>query len=388
MALDSVWGHRGGRRRNRWLRDRAYPWYFDAEAQRDPQPARVFQPEQSLGPSRRTSPHTRKGRHMIHSNSPAQDPHTPGCFVGIDVASRHLDVYDSKRRSHRRFGNDAAGIRELVKQVAALDPLRIVLEASGGYERPVADSLADAGLPVCRVNARRVREFARADGILAKTDRIDAAVLARFAQRMKTRIHTVRPATEKRLGELSLRHEQLTRLSVTEQNRLARCACPEVAESIRCILSAVKAQIRSVLRQIKSLLRRVPGLARKRAVLLSTPGVGEVTAHTLLARLPELGRLSRRQIAALAGLAPYNDESGDRSGKRRIFAGRPLVRCKLYMATLTAIRFNPPIARHYRQLVDKGKPPKVALTACMRKLLVILNTMICNDQLWKDPENA
>jgi len=319
---------------------------------------------------------------MQHPSSPVAEFHPDACFVGIDVSSRHLDVYDTVEQIPRRFPNSRRAIAQLVARLLALRPVRIVLEASGGYERTPAGALAQAALPVCVVNPRQVRDFARACGILGKTDRIDARVLALFARQIPTRLQPLPDAQARQLADLCTRYRQLLELKKAEGNRLAQCRSPHLENSIRAVLRCLKEQIQLLLQQIAHRLKAVPAWSRIQKIVTSVPGVGDITCHTVVAYLPELGRLNRRRIAALVGLAPWNRDSGLFRGKRTIWAGRSAVRCSLYMATLSAIRCNPVIRDFYQQLIQRGKPAKLALTACMRKLLVILNSMVRNDELW------
>ncbi|HSR51455.1 MAG TPA: IS110 family transposase [Acidobacteriota bacterium] len=322
----------------------------------------------------------------MQSNNQLTEFHPDACFVGIDVSSAHLDVYDTKQHRHQRLSNDRKGLSALCRQLLELAPARIILEASGGYERDAVDTLAQAGLPVCLVNPRQVRDFARARGILAKSDKIDAQVLALFPASIPTRLQPVPEPQARELAELCKRHRQLVDSKKAEDNRLAQCCSKYVAEHIRSVCDYLKAQIELVLQKITQLLKANAAWSRTEQILTSAPGVGPITAHTLLAYLPELGRLNRQKICKLAGLAPLNRDSGKMRGKRTIWAGRAAVRGPLYMATLSASQHNPAIRKFHQRLIQRGKPPKVALTACMRKLLVILNTMVKYDQLWNAHE--
>ena len=321
---------------------------------------------------------------MMHSSS-LDLIHRDACFVGIDVASRHLDVFDTRQQRCRRFSNCRQGISALCEELLALAPEAVVLEASGGYERRASDALSRAGLPVCVVNPRQVRDFARAGGILAKTDQIDARVLACYADRMPARMLSCTDLQARQLAALCTRYRQLLELRNAEANRMGQCLEPDVAVSIQAVLQCLNEQIRLVKLSIRALQQSNPGWAATARILCSVPGVADVTCQNLLAFLPELGRLNRQKIAALAGLAPWCRDSGKRRGKRTIWAGRSVVRCSLYMAALSATRHNPLIRDFYRRLIHNGKAKKLALTACMRKLLVILNTMVANQELW-NPE--
>ncbi|HSR51427.1 MAG TPA: IS110 family transposase [Acidobacteriota bacterium] len=324
----------------------------------------------------------------MQSNSQLSDFHPDACFVGIDVSSSHLDVYDTAGQMHRRVHNNREGIAALCRQLVELAPARIILEASGGYEKQALESLAQAGLPVCRVNPRQVRDFARACGILSKTDKIDAQVLALFPASIPTRQQPVPEPQARKLADLCKRHRQLVRMKTAEDNRLAQSPGKAVAACIRKVRDCLKAQIALLLREIAQLLETNAAWARTQQIVTSVPGVGPITAQTLQAYLPELGQLSRQKICKLAGVAPLNRDSGKMRGKRTVWAGRAAARSILYMAALSASRHNPMIRTFYRRLIQRGKPPKVALTACMRKLLVILNSMIKHDQLWIAHETA
>ncbi len=304
------------------------------------------------------------------------------CFVGIDVSSRELEVFNTYTEQRSCFSNDSQGIAPLIEELKPLAPTRIVLEASGGYEKAVVAQMQEAGLTVCLVDPRRVRHFARAHGILAKNDKLDARVLARYAQEVAARPALVRSQQSQRLADLMTRYRQLVEMKKSETTRLHR-ASQQVAHSIRMVLELLQQQISLLQEQFKELIGSSPRWSRYEEILKSTPGVGAVTIHTCLAFLAELGKVNRQQIAALVGVAPWDKDSGKFKGKRSIYGGRQAVRNTLYMATLSATRFNPAIRATYLHLVAAGKEHKVAMTACMRKLLVILNTMIKNDETWR-----
>jgi transposase len=310
---------------------------------------------------------------------------TPGRFIGIDVAKRQLDV--AERPSGERWvaANDVGGIAGGVERLRGSGPITlIVLEATGGYEIPVVAALSAAGLPVVVVNARQVRDFARAVGQLAKTDAIDAAVLAHFAEAVRPEPRALPDELTQTLQGWLARRRQLLEMLLAEEQRLDR-ASRAIRPQIQQHVEWLRSQLRDVDRALQELIRTSPVWRENENLLRTTPGVGPVLATTLLADLPELGRLNRRQIAALVGLAPLNWDSGQQRGTRHIWGGRAPVRTALYMATLAAVRCNPVIRAFFERLSAAGKPRKVALTACMRKLLTILNAMMHRRVGWSVP---
>lgn len=309
-------------------------------------------------------------------------------FVGIDVAKATLEVHLHPRGTAFALARDPAGLAELAARLRALTPALIVLEATGGLETVVVSTLATAGLPVLAVNPRQIRDFARASGQLAKTDRLDAAVIAGFAARIRPELRPLPDAQMLQLRELLSRREQLLGMLVAEQNRRQQLQARQLIKQLDAHLRWLQRQIGAVERELDQAIRATP-LWRERAELLAdVPGVGPALTRCLLLELPELGRLTRRQISALVGVAPLADDSGTRRGSRHIRGGRAAVRAKLYMATLSATRFNPVIRAAYRRLRDAGKPAKVALVACMRKLLVILNAILRSGQPWRSADPA
>lgn len=304
------------------------------------------------------------------------------CWIGVDVAKAGLDVAVRPSGEHWHVNNDPAGIEELVARVAALAPAGIVLEATGGYELPVAAALAAAQLPAAVVNPRQVRDFAKASGRLAKTDRLDAQVLALFAERMRPDPRPLPDAAAQELQALLTRRGQLMEMRTAERNRLAH-ANRRVRASLEAHIGWLDEQIAAANRELGTTVRESPVWREKDRLLQSAPGVANVTTQTLLAMLPELGTLDRRPIAALVGLAPLNRDSGTLKGKRTCWGGRAPVRAVLYMATMAAIRCNPVIAAYYQRLCAAGKPRMTALVACMRKLLTILNAMLKHNQPWQ-----
>ena len=303
--------------------------------------------------------------------------------VGIDVAKARLDVAVQPTGATWTVPRSRGGLRRLQGRLQALRPTRIVLEASGGYERAVVATLAAAGLPVVVVNPRQTRDFARALGILAKTDRLDARGLARFAATVRPPLRPQPSKAERRLQTLGRRRPQLVKARVTEQQQRHHLEPAELAGS-DAFLAVVTRLIQQADRDLAAVVQADPTLRPRAAWLQSIPGIGPVTAATLLAERPELGRCSRRQVAALVGVAPFNRDSGAWRGRRSIWGGRARVRAALYMAALTATRVNPTLQACYQRLIAAGKPPKVALTACMRKLLVLCNALCKRQTIW-DP---
>ena len=281
-----------------------------------------------------------------------------------------------------QVGNDAAGIGALRERLVAVRPERVVLEATGGLERAVAAELGAAGLPVVVVNPRQVRDFARATGRLAKTDVIDAGLLARFGEVIQPDVRPLPDAHMQELRGLVVRRRQVVDMLTMERNRVPQ-ATRGVRRHVQRHIAVLQRQLAVLNRELARLLQASPVWRARDKLLRSVPGVGNVTASLLVAELPELGRLNRKQIAALVGVAPHNRDSGSYRGKRSVWGGRAPVRASLYMATLVATRHNAVIKSFYARLCEAGKPKKVALTACMRKLLTILNSMMCTQSEWK-----
>jgi transposase len=304
-------------------------------------------------------------------------------FIGVDVSKDKLDVCVMPGGELHDFQNDAQGIEKLVALFKQLQPAAVVLEATGGYERPVLFAMQDAGLPVTLVNPRQVRDFARGLGQLAKTDRLDAAVLAEFARLVAPAPTEKTSEKQRELEALVVRRRQLVTLLVAEENRTHQAKDKFILQTLRRTSKAISREIRAVENRIAKLLESDDQWKAKLDILLSTPGVGQATGMTLLAELPELGKLNRQQIAALAGVAPYPHDSGKRRGQRSIWGGRRSLRCVLYMAALTARRCNPIIRKFAARLNAAGKSFKAVQVACIRKLLVILNTMVKNNTPWK-----
>ena len=308
-------------------------------------------------------------------------------FVGIDVSKLTLDFDCLPVSASRQLANDADGIAALVAVLQNSGVERIVIEATGGYETAVVSALAVAKLPVVVVNPKQVRDFAKAMGHFAKTDRLDAKVLALFGERMKPPLRALADEAQRALADVLNRRLQLVTMRAQEKGRLA--TVPAIArKDIEQHITWLDKRIAKLETDLGDRLKKSPVWCHKAELLDSVPGVGEVTTFSLLADLPELGTLSRQKISALVGLAPFPDDSGKRQGKRYIRGGRAEVRCVLYMATVSAITHNPPIKAMYERLKKAGKPTKLAITACMRKLLTILNAILKNDQIWKSQPSA
>lgn len=306
-----------------------------------------------------------------------------GLHVGIDVSKARLDVavYETGEVWHTT--NDSADYPRLMERLKALPPQLIVLEATGGLEIPAVTELYTAGLPVAVVNPARVRDFARATGALAKTDRIDAQLLARFAQAVRPPVHRLPSEEEQQFAELVTRRRQIVEMLTMERNRLSS-APARSRERIQNHIDWLETELAAFNTERDEFIRQHAAWRERADILDSAPGIGAVTVSTLLSDLPELGQLNRKQIAALVGVAPFNHDSGRHRGKRRIKGGRASVRQVLYMATLSATRFNPVIRAFYERLIKAGKEKKVAIVACMRKLLTILNVMLRTKQPWRD----
>jgi transposase len=306
---------------------------------------------------------------------------TSPVFVGIDVSAKQLDVALAAD-SLTTFANDDAGIATLCARLQTLTCELIVIEATGGYEALVVASLAGAGLPVRVINPRQVRDFARATGLLAKTDRLDAQVLRQFAERIRPVVLPQKSAEERELAAVVTRRRELVQMLAAEKNRL-KLATVRVRKDITTHIRFLEKRIDDTDAELKRQIREHESFRLTDELLQSVPSIGNVSSSTLIALLPELGSLSHRKIAALVGLAPFNDDSGSRRGRRRIWGGRQEVRNVLYMATVSALRFNPQIRTTYQRLVAAGKPKKVALVACMRKLLITLNAIVRDQTPWK-----
>ena len=294
--------------------------------------------------------------------------------IGIDISKDYLDFAVFPCDSRCRFGNDTAGIRRAVEFVKKMNPAIVVFEATGGLELPVWAALTEAGISAAAINPRQIRDFAKAKGRLAKTDSIDAQVIAHYGQAMHPRAHPFPDNQD--LKELWARRSQLVEMITAENNRLRTARKDPIRQDIQAHLEWLHDRLDNVDKDLKRAIDASPVYHQKDELLQSTPGVGKTLSATLLTQLPELGTLNRHEVAALAGVAPLNRDSGTMRGKRTVWGGRAQVRGALYMATLVATRYNPVIKAFYQHLCAEGKAKKVALTACMRKLLTILNSML------------
>lgn len=307
---------------------------------------------------------------------------TSGKFVGVDVSKRWLEVQVYEGGPGWKVGNDPDGFVTLIAKMKVVGPTMIVFEATGGYESRCVKALNEAGLAVAVVNPTRVRRFAEAMGILAKTDKIDAKVIAHYASVAEPLAKSRQTPLAERLAACVERRRQLLVELVAEKNRLSTspvCMQTNIEEHIAWLDEHVK----KLETEIQACISQKPEWQERAKIIESVPGIGPVTASTMVAEMPELGQLNRQKIAALAGVAPFNKDSGPKKGKRKIFGGRSGVRRTLFMAALSAVKFNPVIRAFYESLLKRGKEKKVALTACMRKLLVIINVMVKNGKEWK-----
>jgi transposase len=308
---------------------------------------------------------------------------TESVYVGVDVSKDRLDVAVNPTGEALAVANDPQGFATLIQKIQRWSMKLIVIEATGGYERAVVSELLAAKLPVVVVNPRQVRDFARATGKLAKTDAIDAAVLAQFGRAVEPKVRPLPDEKALVLQGIVARRRQIVQMHTAESNRLAQAYGQAVQQSIEQVLQLLKQQLADIDHQLDQMIHECPTWRDKEHLLKSVPGVGDQTARCLVAELPELGNCSRQQIAALVGVAPINRDSGTMRGRRTTWGGRSTVRAMLYMATLVATRFNPKIKAHYHRLQAAGKCKKVALVACMRKLLTILNAMVRDGQPWR-----
>lgn len=303
-------------------------------------------------------------------------------YVGIDVSKDWLDVHVAPAGEDWRVTRDSAGLDELVGRIGGLGPLCVGVEATGGYETMVAAALGAASLPVAVLNPAQVRHFAGALGKRAKTDPIDAAVIARFVEATRPAIRPLPDADTQVLADLVARRRQIIAMMVAERQRLKRAGAKRLIKSIERLLAALQKELSDLEGAIDESVKGSPLWKAKEDLLSSIPGVGPATARTLIAELPELGSLDRRQIAALVGIAPWTRQSGQWRGKAMIGGGRPTVRAALYMASLVASRFNPALRETYQRLLKAGKAKKVALIAVARKLITICNAIVRDKQPW------
>lgn len=312
--------------------------------------------------------------------------------MGIDVSKDWLDVdridQAGQRGPAERIDNSPAACQALAQKLSKLNLQRIVVEASGGYERTLVATFVAAGLPIVVVNPRQVRDFAKALGILAKTDEIDAFVLARFAQVVQPPQRSIPDEQTQAIRDLLTRRAQLIEMRTMESNRLKQAATSRIIKDLKSSLEFIDKRLKRLDDEIDEHIRQTPAWQEKVELLQSVPGIGPQTARVLVLDLPELGHCSRQQTAALVGVAPINCDSGQFRGDRTIRGGRKNVRTTLYMATLSATRCNETIRNHYQKLLDAGKPAKVAIVACMRKLLTILNAMLRDQHTWQTAPNS
>ena len=305
-------------------------------------------------------------------------------FVGIDVAKDRLDVHVRPSGEAFAVARDSEGLAQLVDRLASLAPGLIVLEATGGFETVVAAALGAAQLPLAVVNPRQIRDFARATGRLAKTDALDAEVIALFAERIRPEPRPLPDEQSRLLAEMVARRRQIVEMMTAERNRRRSLTGKRVLKGVDRVLAALQKELPGLETDLDETIRGTPAWREKEDLLTSVPGVGDKLARTLIADLPELGQLGRRQIAALVGVAPINRDSGTLRGKRTTWAGRAKVRTTLYMSALVAAHHNPSLKSFYQRLLQAGKPKKLALTAVMRKLLTILNAMLRDNRPWQN----
>lgn len=302
--------------------------------------------------------------------------------IGIDVSKDTLDVCRLPDHTHHRFANDRVGICALIRWIGATPVDRIVFEATGAYHRVLERSLSDTGLPLCKVNPWQARRFAEARGTRAKTDKIDAAMLAAYGAMLRPKPHEARSQTLVTLGELTMARRALVKDRTATKNRLHVLTATLLRRQATQRLKQIELHIKAIDSQCREIIEADPTLRSRHRVLTSIPGLGDITIVTLLAEMPELGSMDKRRAASLAGLAPTTRQSGKWKGKSFIQGGRAKLRQALYMPALVAIRFNPVLKAKYRQLIEAGKPPKVAITAIMRKLITIANALVRDGRLW------
>lgn len=310
-------------------------------------------------------------------------PLKQGIYVGIDISKENLDVAISTEKGNRRLKNNPAGIRKIVEYLQDIVPELVVFEATGGLELALWQTLTEAGIAAAPVNPRQIRNFAKAKGVLAKTDTLDAQVIAQYACAMQPQPQAF-PDTQE-LKEMIARRSQIIEMLTAEKNRLKAARRVKIQQDIKANIAWLKSRLDGVDQDLQKTIKANPEWRQKYEILESAPGIGNTTAASLVAGFAELGQLNRHQIAALAGVAPFNRDSGLMRGKRMVWGGRPRIRSALYMATLVATRWNPVIKAFYQRLCAAGKAKKLALTACMRKLLLILNAMLKHNTSWSYP---
>lgn len=305
-------------------------------------------------------------------------------FVGIDVAKDRLDVHVRPSDEAFSVARDSEGLTALMQRLGPLHPYLVVLEATGGFEQTLAAALVSQAMPLAVVNPRQIRDFARATGQLAKTDALDAKAIARFAEAIKPEPRPVPDEQARALGELVARRRQVIEMMIAERNRRRQLSSRRLIKSVDRLLAVLQKELSELEQEVGEGIRGTPAWRERDELLRSVPGIGNVVARTLIADLPELGRLGRKQIAALVGIAPLNRDSGRMHGKRTTWGGRAKVRSALYMAALVASRRNPVLKAFYQRLISFGKPKKLALIAVMRKLLTILNAMVRDNKRWQN----
>lgn len=304
-------------------------------------------------------------------------------FVGIDVSKASLDVFVRPSKACFRFDNDNNGIKKLIKEIQKISPRLIIAEATGGLERAVIKQLREKNMPAAVINPKQARDFAKATGRLAKTDKIDAGILAHFGEAIKPEIREAKDDSTEYLSELMVRRAQLIQILTAEKNR-NNSVQKLIQKQVKKTIGFLEKELVDLDKSINEYIDKNDALSEKRKIMCSVPGIGTVTTISLLSELTELGNANKKEIAALCGVAPFNRDSGNVMGKRAIFGGRSRVRTALYMATISAIRCNPSIKKFYERLKQGGKKTKVALVACMHKLVIILNTMLKNKTAWVD----
>lgn len=301
--------------------------------------------------------------------------------VGIDTGKAQLDIFIRPLGEYFSVPNTLAGIRDAISRIRKANPARIVIEATGRLEQPFVLACARAQLPICIINPIAIRKFAGAIGQIAKTDKIDAALIAHFGEAIRPEPTTLQPENIRQISDLLTRRRQLMEMSTMEKNRILILPKP-LHKSIKALLNTLRQQLQTIDGQLDALIEAAQEWKLKNDILQSVPGIGKVMAYTLLSDLPELGQLNHKEIAALVGIAPYNKESGKQRGLQRIRGGRSQIRTVMFMAMMSTIQCNPKFKAFYEKLKAAGKRPKVALVACMRKMIVILNSMIRNGTCW------
>ena len=304
-------------------------------------------------------------------------------YIGIDISKKSFDVHYFKKNYDKTYNYTQKNIKAFIEQLTKGKPKLIVMEATGGYEFTLASELHAASLPVAVINPRRIRDFARAVGQLAKTDKIDARIIAQYAATLNPPPQTIIDKAAEKIKAFVVRRRQLITMRTSEKNRKEHARDKKISKSIDKIIKQIDNEIVKMDQDIQKFIDNMPELKQKAAIINSTPGIGNITANMLIGELPELGLLNRRQIASLVGIAPINRDSGQFRGKRMTGGGRKEVRHQLLMPTLAAIQYNPVISEFYKRLIAGGKPKMTAVVASMRKLLVILNSMVKKNQTWE-----